>query len=260
MSELCIRFFRHQARVAVLIALALSVVPARAAEISVLSGGAAKSGLSAVQEAFEKGSGDKLLLDYAPMGPLIKKLEAGATPDLVIVTTDVLADVKAKGWIVPESVVEIGRVGVGVAVHESAELPDISTPEAFKALLLKARSIAMINPENGTSGKHLAKVFQDLGIAEAIRPKLKLADQGYAVAPVATREAEIGLQQITEILPVKGVKLVGPLPAALQKETVYIGAVGSKAKNADAARRLLAFLRTPDARVAFVKQGYMAEK
>ena len=244
--------------VATMLAAPLSF--AQAADVTILSGGAVKSGITAVTAAFEKATGDKIVADYAPMAPLLKKLEAGATPDVVFFTADVMAEVKANGWIVPDSVVEVGRVEIGVAIPENAVPPDISTPEAFKATLLKAKAIAMINPANGTSGKHLAKVFEDLGIAEALKPKLKLADQGYAVAPVGTGEADIGLQQITEILPVKGVKLAGPVPAALQKETIYLGAIGSKAKNAEAAKRLLAFLRTTESRAAFAKQGYKPEK
>jgi molybdate transport system substrate-binding protein len=193
------------------------------------------------------------------MGPLGKRLDAGATPDVVIITTDVLPRVRDRGFIVPGTETEVGRVEIGIAIRTGAPRPDISTPEAFKALLLRAKSIAMINPATGTSGKHLALVYQKLGIYDALKPKLVLTDSGYAVAPVGRGEAEVGIHQITEILPVPGVTMIGPLPASLQKLTTYVGAVGAKAKDPDGARRLLAYLRTPAARAAFAKRGYIAE-
>lgn len=230
-----------------------------AVDISVLSGGAVKSGLSEAVQIFERHASDRIIAEYAPMGLLTKKLTQGASPDVVIVTSDVIDAVRGKGWIVPGTETEVGRVGVGVAVPDGAALPDISTPDAVRSLLLKANGIAMINPETGTSGRHLAQVFEKLGIADAMKPKLKLMDQGFAVEPVGRGEADVGLHQISEILPVKGVKLVGPLPAELQKVTIYIGAVGAHARHVEEARRLLAYLRTPEARAAFVRKGYMAE-
>jgi molybdate transport system substrate-binding protein len=232
---------------------------ALAVDIKVLSGGAVKAGLSEAAATFETQHSDKIIADYAPMGLLAKKLTQGATPDIVIVTSDVIDSVRAKGWIVPGTEVEVGRVAIGVAVPENAALPDISTPGAIKALLLRANGIAMINPETGTSGRHLAQVFERLGIADAVKPKLKLMDQGFAVEPVGRGEADVGLHQITEILPVKGVKLVGPLPAELQKVTVYIGAVGANAAHAEVAKSLLAYLRSPPARAAFERKGYMPD-
>jgi molybdate transport system substrate-binding protein len=233
--------------------------PASAADIAVLSGGAVKSGLTEAVPGYEKSSGDKVAIEYRPMGPLGKRLDAGATPDVVIITTDVLPRVRDRGFIVAGTETEVGRVEIGIAVRTGAPKPDISTPEAFKALLLKSKSIAMINPATGTSGKHLALVFQKLGIYDALKPKLMLTDSGYAVAPVGRGEAEVGIHQITEILPVPGVTLIGPLPASLQKLTTYVGAVGAKAKNPDGARRLLTYLRTPAARAAFARRGYVAE-
>ena len=190
-------------------------------------------------------------------GPLLKALGEGRATDIVVVTEDVIADARAKGFIVPGTETEIGRVGIGVCVHESAPLPDISTAEALKATLLAAKSIVYIDPKIGTSGKHLAGVFSKLGIADQIAAKAKLGTGGLVTEPVGRGEIEIGLHQITEILPVKGAKLVGPLPAPLQKVTVYIGAVSTKAKNPEAARRFLAAMRTAPVRAAFAKRGYM---
>lgn len=230
---------------------------ADAAEISVLSGGAAKAGLADAVPIYEKASGDKVAVDYLPMGPLMKALGEGRAPDVVVLTEDVVADARAKGFIVPGSETEIGRVGIGVCVNEKAPLPDISTPEALKATLLAAKSIVYIDPKIGTSGKHLADVFAKLGILDQVNAKATLGTGGLVTEPVGRGEIEIGLHQITEILPVKGAKLVGPLPASLQKVTVYIGAVNAKAKDPEAARRFLASMRTPEVRAVFAKRGFM---
>ena len=235
----------------------LSAATLKAADITVLSGGAAKAGLTDAVPLFEQASGDKASVDYLPMGPLMKALAEGRAPDVVVLTEDVVADARAKGFIVAGTETEIGRVGIGVCVNENAATPDISTPEALKATLLAAKSIVYIDPKIGTSGKHLAEVFARLGIAEAVAAKATLGTGGLVTEPVGRGEIEIGLHQITEILPVKGAKLVGPLPASLQKVTVYIGAVSVKAKDADAARRFLLAMRTAPVRAAFAQRGFI---
>jgi molybdate transport system substrate-binding protein len=141
-------------------------------------------------------------------------------------------------------------------VHERAVAPDISTPEALKQTLLAAKSITYIDPAKGTSGKHFAEVLQRLGISEAVKAKTRLADAGYVVEPVARGEIELGIQQITEILPVQGVKLVGPLPEPLQKITVYSAALTPHARDADAVRGFLAYLRGAEARGIFTAKGF----
>src|SRR5205807_6774776 len=115
-----------------------------------------------------------------------------------------------------------------VAVNENAPLPDISTPEAFKRSLLAARSVVYIDPKTGTSGKHVAEILQRLGIADEVNRKATLGQGGYITEPVGRGETAPGIHQISEILPVKGVRLVGPLPAELQKYTVYVAAPRSE--------------------------------
>ena len=250
---------RTKPATAALFALAtLAATSAHAAEVTILSGGAAKAGLLEVILAFEAATGHKVKAEFAPMGALVKRLSGGDKPDVVVVTEDVLPDVAAKGMIAPGSTAEVGRVGVGVAVKADATAPDISTPEAFKAALLAAKSIVMIDPATGTSGRHVAKVFADLGITDALKEKTKYLQGGYVVEPVGRGEIELGLHQITEILPVPGVKLVGPLPAPLQKVTVYVAGVGASAPNADAAKAFVALLAKPDIRAKLTAKGFMA--
>jgi molybdate transport system substrate-binding protein len=165
----------------------------------------------------------------------------------VVVLTDVAIDqLEGQGLVVTGSRVDIARVGVGVAVREGAPRPDISTPEALKQTLLSAKSLVYVDPARGaTSGVHFASVLQRLGIADAVKSKTILIPTGFAAEVVARGEAEICVHQISEILPVKGVTLVGPLPRELQKVTIYSGGLATKASAPEAARAFLAFLTRP---------------
>ena len=198
-----------------LLALPLSV---GAQELRVLSGGAAKSLVDPLAASFR---GGVVKVDYQPMGRLVKSLEDGAEVDMVIVTEETLPGLERQRR-VERGAKPIARVGIGVAVNETAPSPDISTVDAFKRTLLAAKSVVYIDPKVGTSGKHVAEVLQRLGIAEQVNAKAKLGQGGYIVEPVGRGEIELGIHQISEILPVKGVKLVGPLPPELQKYTTYV--------------------------------------
>jgi molybdate transport system substrate-binding protein len=243
-----------------LLALALTglSLAAGAAEISILSGGAVKSPLSEAAARYERASGHRVAIEYQPVGVLMKQLAQGAQPDLVVITEDVMADAAAKGWLVGGTAMPLGSVGVGVAVHEGAASPDISSPDALRKALLDAKSITYIDPEKGTSGKHFAGVLQGLGIADAVRAKTRLGAAGFVVEPVARGEIELGIQQITEILPVKGVKLVGPLPASLQKLTTYTIARTVHSRDAEAIDRFLEYLRGAESRALFLSRGFTA--
>ncbi|MCW5772780.1 MAG: substrate-binding domain-containing protein [Rhodospirillaceae bacterium] len=247
---------------AALVALAASAVSppaASAAELRIVSGGAAKAILAEAAAAYAAKTGAKMEVAYAPMGPLMKRLAGGEQHDIAVLTAEAMREAAAKGWVARDPI-EVGRVGVGVAVLADVPSPDISTVEAFKRTLLDARSIAYIDPARGTSGRHFAAVLEKLGIAAAMKPKTVLKPGGYVAEAVAKGEAALAVHQITEILPVKGVKLVGPLPAALQKITVYQAALTSTTRDPAAAKAFLAFLRTPEMRALAVKKGYIEEK
>src|SRR5687767_15308267 len=151
------------------------------------------------------------------MGKLTKSLADGYPADLVVITSEVAEQLRGGPMLDFSRAKPIARVGIGVAVHESAPVPDIRTVEAFKKTLLAAKSVVYIDPKVGTSGKHVAEILQRLGIAEQVNAKAKLGSGGYITEPVGRGEIELGIHQISEILPVKGVKLAGPLPAELQK-------------------------------------------
>lgn len=231
-----------------------------AAEIAVLSAGAAKPSMAPLVERYAGQAGDKIKISYGTMGALQEKLAAGERADVMIATVEVLTDLEKRGKIVPGSRVALGEIGVGVAVREGAPMPDISTPEALKQTLLKAKSIVYVDPTKGTSGKHFAGVLQRLGIADQVKSKTITREGGFVLEAVANGEAEIGFQQTSEIIPVKGVKLVGQLPGELQKITVYSAAVMSDAKSPQAAAAFIRYLTGKDGRAMFVSKGFAAPR
>ena len=157
---------------------------------------------------------------------------------------------------VPGSAKPLGSVGVGVAVKQGTVLPDVSTPQALRETLLRAQSLTYMDPQKGTSGKHFASVLEQLGIADQVKAKTKLGDIGYVLEPVARGEIEIGIQQITEILPVQGAVLVGPLPPSLQKTTTYVVLQAAQAKDKATAVEFMRYLQTPASASVFERKGF----
>lgn len=208
-----------------------------------LSGGAVQTFVQPLAESF---TGDKVKVEFQPMGKLVKSLADGFPADVLIVTQEVLGRLKLQGK-------PVAAVGVGVGVREGAPLPDLSSAEAFKRALLAAKSVIYMDPNIGTSGKHVAEVLSRLGIEKDIRPKAKLGTGGQVAQFVATGEVEMAIHQISEILPVKGVRFAGPLPAELQKFTVYVAVQVSKAP---AAADFVAHLTGPRARERLAPAGY----
>ena len=237
---------RSVALIALLMPMALN-----AQELRVLSGGAAKSLLDPLAASFP---GGKVEVRYQPMGPLAESLAHGTQVDLVIVTEETLPRLERQN-LVKRGAKPIARVGIGVAVNEKAPMPDISTVDAFRRTLLAAKSVVYIDPKIGTSGKHVAEVLERLGIASEVNAKARLGQGGYIVEPVGRGEIELGIHQISEILPVKGVKLAGPLPPQLQKYTTYVAAPVAQS------RQVLDFidhLAGPQARARLAQAGYTA--
>ena len=233
-----------------LLALALPVT-VWAQELHVLSGGAAKSLVEPMAASFP---GGKVDVQFQPMGKLFESLAAGANVDMVIVTEELLPRLEKEGRM-QKGAKPIARVGIGVAVNEHAPSPDISTVEAFKRTLLSAKSIVYIDPKVGTSGKHVAEVLNKLGIADQINRKATLGQGGYIVEPVGKGEIELGIHQISEIMPVKGVKLVGELPKELQKYTTYVAV---PVKSSRTVLDFIDHLTGPQAKSRLAQAGYTA--
>ena len=237
----------HRAVIALAFAL-ICVTGAQAAEVKILTAGAMKAVVLELVPQFEKETGHKAVVDNDTAGGLAKRIDGGEAFDIAVITPGVLADLGKKGKVVADSRANVARVGVGVVVKEGAQSPDISSVDAFKRTLLASKSVAYIDPASGgSSGIYLTGLFDRLGIAADVASKAKLKKGGYVAELIANGEAELGLHQISEILPVKGVKLVGPLPAEIQNYTTYAVAIGADAKQPDAARALIKLLTGPAA-------------
>jgi molybdate transport system substrate-binding protein len=229
---------------------------AAAAEVKVLTAGAFKQVLVALLPEIEKQSGNKVALDNDTVGALVKRIEAGESFDLAVLTPGALDGLAGKGKIVAGSATKLARVGIGVVVKEGAPKPDIGSVEAFKQALLAAKSIAYIDPAaGGSSGIYVSGLLDKLGIAADVRAKSKLIHGGAVAEHIANGEAELGVHQISEILPVKGVMLIGPLPDAIQNYTVYAAGVGAQAKQSDAAKAVLKVLSGPAAAAVLKSKG-----
>jgi molybdate transport system substrate-binding protein len=241
---------------AALLGLAMALAPvagARAAELIVLAGGSMTASLKDLGPQFERASGHKLVFHFAGTPELIKLATSGAPFDLGVVPVDVMKDAGARAKFAPGPTVDIARVGYGVAVRAGAAKPDVGTPEALKATLLKAQSITLY-PESA-AGAYVMKVFERLGIANEMKAKLKPQTAPAQIPQaVAKGEAELGVF-LTNVLAAPGVELAGPFPAELQNDLVFTGAVAADSKNADAAKALLDFLKTPDAAAALEAKG-----
>jgi molybdate transport system substrate-binding protein len=229
---------------------------AAAAEIKVLTAGAFKQVLLVLVPDFEKQTGHKVILENDTVGALTKRIESGEAFDLAVLTPAAVNDLSSKGKFVAGSRTNLGRVGVGVVVKEGTPKPDISSVDAFKKTLLAAKSVAYIDPAaGGSSGIYVAGLLDKLGVAAEVKPKAKLIPGGAVAEHVARGEAELGIHQISEILPVKGITLVGPLPADVQNYTVYAAGLGANGKESEAAKALLKALSGPAAAEVLKSKG-----
>jgi molybdate transport system substrate-binding protein len=233
-------------------ALLLSGV-AGAVEIKVLSTQATEEAYRELVPQFEKTSGHKVTTIFTGTLDLQKRIAAGETYDLILMAGPAIDDFIKAGTIVPGSRVDIAKSGVGVAVRAGAPKPDISSTEAVKKTLLAAKSIGY---STGPSGVYLTGLFQRLGVADQVKPKLKQTPTGIFVGSiVANGEAEIGFQQVSELSHFAGVDFVGPLPADIQQITVFSSGIQVGAKQVDAANAWVKFLTAPAAASAFKSRG-----
>jgi molybdate transport system substrate-binding protein len=208
-------------------------------DIRVLTAGAYKPVLMALAPDFERRSGHHLLVQNDTAGALTKRIAGGEAFDLVVLTSAGLEGAVRDGRLAGAPT-PLARVGVGVAVKAGAPRPDIGSVAAFRQALLDARAVATIDPAaGGTSGVYLAQLFERLGIAAVMRTKTVLVPGGFTGERLLSGEADLALQQTSELLAVPGITVLGPLPAEIQRYTVYAGAVSAASKVPAAARALL---------------------
>jgi molybdate transport system substrate-binding protein len=239
------------------LALAIAIAlpgAAQAEALKVLTAGAFKQVLLAVIPQFQA-SGRDIKWQNDTVGNITKRIEAGETFDLVIASPAAL-DTLSKSGKLAGGAVDLAKVGVGVAVREGASKPDISSVDAFKQALLAAKAVAYIDPASGgTSGIYVSDLIDKLGIGAEIRQKAVLVPGGAAAERVASGEAELAIHQISEILPVKGVVLVGPLPPSIQRYTVYSAGIAAGSNEKPSAQALIDLVRSSAGAAAIAHTG-----
>ncbi len=228
-------------------------------EIKVLSTTAMKMVFEELSPRFERETGNRLAVDLGPSMRLEARIGDGEAADVAILSAAGAKDLLGRGKLVAGSEALIARSAIGVAVPKGAPQPDLSSVEGFKRALLAAQAIAVSKPVGGgQSGAHMAKVFEQLGITAAMQAKAKYGAggaAGLAGLVVKRGEADIGIQQMAELLAVDGIDVVGPLPAEIQSVTPFTAAIPASARHPDAGRALIAFLATPAAKGVIKAKG-----
>jgi len=225
------------------------VWPAVAADVSVFSSGAPAEVEKAVAARFTRDTGHRVIFTVAPPADIQAKLKSGETPDIVVLPAPIIQALEKAGALRPGRV-DLARVGIGVIVREGAPRPDISTMEAVRKMLLDARSIVHPDPVGGgLAGVALARMMAEMGIADAVKPKLTymFAINGGATL-VAKGEVEVGLFNISEVLSAKGTTLLGPLPSAVQSYIVFSASIHVGSRSSEPAQAFIRALSDPAAR------------
>ena len=227
---------------------------ANADEIKVFSTIGVRSVVQELAPQFERATGHKLVLNFDVANALKRRIEAGESFDLAILTAPVMDEMIKQGKIVEDSRVIVARGGMGLAIRSGAPKPDIGTTEALKRAFLNTRSITY--PKEGLAGIHMNKVMERLGIADVVGPKATLTGAGSPAELVARGEVEMAAHIIPELLAVHGVDLLGPLPPEVQTYIVLPGGVSASAVQAQAAKEFLKFLTGPTVFPVFKSKGY----
>lgn len=241
-----------------LLAVLLLAPAAHAAEVRIVSSGGFAAAYRALAPVYEKMSGDTLIVGWGPsMGDthdaVPARMKRGEKIDVVIMVGYALGQLIDQGKVVPGSRVDLAKSGIGVAVRAGSPHPDIRTVEALKQALLAAKSIAF---SDSASGVYISsEMFKAMGIADQVAGKARMIPADPVGGVVARGEAEIGFQQVSELKPVAGIDLLGPLPPEVQKYTVFSGGVVTGSQQPAAAAKLLSFLASAAARPAIEDSG-----
>jgi molybdate transport system substrate-binding protein len=239
--------------------MALTVATAaHAAEINAFVSTALKTVTDELLPPFARANGHSIHASYGPSGALLPRFESGEPVDVFLTDSAALDRLIERGKIAGGRT-DLARTGIGIAVRKGAAKPDVSTAEALRSALLAARSVGHAAASGGSiTAAHIQRVFQRLGIAAELAPKIKLAaggPNGRVSVLVSSGEAEIGLQQVSELISNPEVEVIGMLPAELQLTTVYSAAVTTSARAADAAKALIEALRAPSAAAIYKANG-----
>lgn len=252
--------FRCAAMLAAGLLLGATTPPAAdAAEIKVLAGSALEPVFRELVPAFERASGNKVILDSdGAIGAMTARVEKGEVADVVIVSGAQIDRLEKQNKVAAGSRADLARVGVGVFVRKGAPKPDISTVDAFKRTMLAAKSIGYNDPAAGAPvSLYLLDLFERMGIATEMKAKsIAFKQRTERFAPVARGEVEIGFNQISEILAAQGVDLAGPLPAAIQNYTQFSAGIVANGKQPGAAKAFTDFMASPASMAVMKAKGF----
>jgi molybdate transport system substrate-binding protein len=212
-------------------------------EIKVLSTHAVVEVLAELVPAFERTSGCTLSFSYNPTAVTKREIEDGVAFDVAVIMKSTLDELAARGMILRDTCVELARCGLGVSVRAGAKKPDISTVEKFKHALLEAKSV--VRSRDGASGKAFEALMERLGITEALRDKIVVGPAGRIAELVARGEGELAVQQVPELVPVKGADYVGPWPHELQTYSLFGAGISAGSKQREVAQAFIAALAAP---------------
>jgi molybdate transport system substrate-binding protein len=222
-------------------------------EVKVLSSLATREAYLELVPQFERETGHKIVTTWSGTTDIAKRLTAGEIHDLVITSSTSQNELIEQGKIVGASLTPLARCGVGMAVRAGLPRPDVGTADTFKQAMLAANTVGY---STGPSGVYVAKLFESLGIADAMKPKTRQVPSGMTVGPfVAKGEADIGFQQESELVHVPGIDYIGALPPELQNVTIFSAGIHTQAAHPDEAKALLQFLTTPVAAAVMKKHG-----
>lgn len=229
-----------------------------AAEIKLLHATALHAALKDLVPRFEKATGNKVVVQYATAGAIAGRIQKGEPADVGIVTTAQAESLQKQGRFVSGSLVFAGRVATGVYVPKGALKPDISSVEAFKRALLNAKAVAHVDPAGGgASGIYVAGLLQRLGLAEELKPKIRLYPGADTIFPaIANGEAEIAIGQVSEILDFPDVDFVGSLPKEIQNYTEFTAGIVASGKQPEVAKALISFIATTESKELMKKRGF----
>ena len=233
---------------------------ANAAEIKVLTSVALTTALNELAPKFEQATGNKLNIGYSLIADIRKRILEGETADVIILSRPVMDELQKQDKFASGNIINVAGTPVALAVRRGATKPDISSADALKQTLLNAKSIVYADPsKGGASGVYFARVVDRLGIADQLKSKTILVPGAQAAEMVAKGKAEIGVRQASEIVPVEGAELLGPLPGEFASTTVFTAGIGASSKVVEEATSLIQFLGGPVARPVLSAKGFQSE-
>jgi molybdate transport system substrate-binding protein len=221
--------------------------------VKVLSTNSIKAALEGIVPLYERGLKHKLAMDFAPAAALKGRIENGEPFDVAILTSSAMDELIRTGWLSGATRASVARSSAGVAIRQGGPRPDLATREGFKRSLLAAKSIAYV--DIGATAAGLRRVFEQLGVARQMQAKTRLLSGESAAEAVARGDAELGFTQISEILPVSGAELAGPLPPGVEIHTPILAAVSARSERPGAAQSFIEFLSTPAAAALIRAKG-----